>query len=82
MYHRTIEFTADHYFSEKFVAFAGTLERCSRRDAMDRLFFECGGIPQDSLLSWVEFLVVGKGAENTDAYKEAKRGVLQIKVKP
>jgi hypothetical protein len=30
-----LELTRGHYFTDKFVLFAGTLERCSRRDAMD-----------------------------------------------
>jgi len=82
MYNRGYNFPADNYFSQVFVAFAGTLERCSRRDAMDRLFFECGGIPQDRLAAWVRHLVVGRIDESNGMYKEAKadeaRGGLTI----
>ena len=67
-----LEFPTDHYFSGKCVLFAGTLERCSRRDAMDKLFFDCGGIPVDGNAVWVKFLVAGRGAETTEAYKEIK----------
>jgi NTP pyrophosphatase (non-canonical NTP hydrolase) len=67
-----LEFPTDHFFSNVFVLFAGTLERCSRRDAMDRLFFDCGGIPVDSNAAWVRFLVAARGAETTDTYKMIK----------
>ncbi|GFH43327.1 hypothetical protein Hs30E_18780 [Lactococcus hodotermopsidis] len=52
----------------------GKLERCSRRDAMDALFFECGGIPQEDLNSFVSHVVVGKGNEHVEKYREAKQG--------
>ena len=66
-----LEFPADHYFSGKCVLFAGTLERCPRRDAMDRLFFDCGGIPVDRYAVWAEYLVAARGAETTNDYKQA-----------
>ena len=82
MYHRGMGIPQGHYFYNMFVSFAGTLERCSRRDAMDRLFFECGGIPMDRLGSAVRHLVIGRMAESTDIYKEANaaeaRGYLTI----
>ena len=70
--YKGLEFPSGHFFSGKCVLFAGTLERCSRRDAMDRLFFDCGGIPVDGNAVWVKFLVTGRGAETTEAYKEIK----------
>jgi NTP pyrophosphatase (non-canonical NTP hydrolase) len=57
----------------KFVAFVGNFD-CSRRDMMDALFFECGGIPQDDANSFVSHVVVGRHAENIEKYREAKRG--------
>jgi len=65
-----LAFPTDHYFSGKCVLFAGTLERCSRRDAMDRLFFDCGGVPVDRYAVWAEYLVAARGAEKTDDYKK------------
>ena len=41
---------------------------------MDALFFECGGVPQDDVNSFVSHVVVGKNAENIEKYREAKRG--------
>ena len=71
--YNAIYFPPDHYFFMKFVAFVGNFE-CSRRDAMDALFFECGGIPQDDVNSFVRYVVVGSHAEKLDKYKKAKRG--------
>ena len=69
--YKGLEFPDDHYFSGKCVLFAGILERCSRRDAMDRLFFDCGGVPVDSYAAWVQYLVAARGAETTADYKKA-----------
>ena len=67
-----LEFPKNHYFSDKCVSFAGTLEQCSRRDATDRLFFDCGGVPVDSHAVWASHLVAARGAETTAEYKKAK----------
>ncbi len=67
-----LKFPTDHYFSGKCVLFAGTLERCSRRDAMDRLFFDCGGVPVDSYAIWAQHLVAARGAETTADYKKVQ----------
>jgi len=56
----------------KFVAFVGNF-KCPRRDAMDALFFDCGGIPQEDVNSFVSHVVVGTHAERIEKYKEAKR---------
>jgi len=71
--YNAIYFPPDHYFFMKFVAFVGNFE-CQRRDAMDALFFECGGIPQDDVNSFVSHVVVGSHAEKLDKYKQAKSG--------
>ena len=52
--YKDLKFPTDHFFSDKCVLFAGTIQRCSRRDAMDRLFFDCGGIPIDRYAVWVD----------------------------
>ena len=70
--YKGLEFPTNHFFSGKCVLFAGTMDRCSRRDAMDRLFFDCGGIPVDGSAVWVKFLVAARGAETTEAYREVK----------
>ena len=76
--YKGLEFPKDHYFSDKCVLFAGTLERCSRRDAMDRLFFDCGGVPVHEYVVGVKYLVAARGAETTENYKkvhdECERG--------
>jgi transcriptional regulator with XRE-family HTH domain len=59
-------------FNDKICVFIGKLERCSRQAAQDRLF-DVGGVPQDSLAVFVSYVIVGKGAETTKLYKEAKR---------
>jgi len=70
--YKGLQFPTNHYFSGKCVLFVGTLERCSRRDAMDELFFDCGGVPVDRFAAWVSYVVAGRGAENIEAYREAK----------
>jgi NTP pyrophosphatase (non-canonical NTP hydrolase) len=62
----------NHYFNDKCVLFMGTLERCSRRDAMDRLFFDCNGIPVTNFAVWVEHFIAGRGAETTVDYLKAQ----------
>ena len=69
--YKGLEFPTDHYFSGKCVLFAGMIERCSRRDAMDELFFDCGGVPVDRYAIWAEYLVAARGAETTADYKKA-----------
>jgi NTP pyrophosphatase (non-canonical NTP hydrolase) len=71
--YKGFEFPAGHYFFDKFVLFVGTLERCSRRDASDRLFFDCGGVPVERIAAWVKYVVAGNDSENIDAFREAKR---------
>jgi len=39
---------------------------------MDRLFFDCGGVPVDGYAVWVEYLVAARGAETTADYKKAR----------
>ena len=63
--YRGFDFPANHCFTGKCVLFAGTLERCSRRDAMDRLFFDCGGVPLDGYAIWAEYLVTARCVETT-----------------
>lgn len=70
--YKGLEIQTGHYFSGKCVLFAGTLERCSRRDAMDRLFFDFGGVPVEKYAVWVECLIAARGAETTADYKKAR----------
>jgi transcriptional regulator with XRE-family HTH domain len=68
-------------FKDKLCVFIGRLERCSKREAQERLF-AVGGIPHNGIAAYVSYVITGKGAENTKAYSEAKRyehyGVLSI----
>lgn len=58
-------------FKDKICVFIGKLERCSRIEAQD-LLFDAGGVPQNNLAAFVSFVILGKGAEHTKIYKEAK----------
>ncbi|GHU36426.1 hypothetical protein FACS1894105_06740 [Clostridia bacterium] len=68
-------------FMDKLCVFIGRLERCSKREAQE-LLFAVGGVPQNGIAAYVSFVIVGKGAEDTRAYTEAKRyeqyGLLSI----
>jgi transcriptional regulator with XRE-family HTH domain len=58
-------------FKDKICVFIGKLERCSRTEAQD-ILFDVGGVSQNNLAAFVNFAIVGKGAEHTNVFKEAK----------
>ncbi|GHU58393.1 hypothetical protein AGMMS49975_24960 [Clostridia bacterium] len=68
-------------FKDKICVFIGRFERCSKREAKERLF-AVHGVPQNNIAAFVSCVVTGKGAEKTKAYAEAKKyeqhGVLSI----
>lgn len=68
-------------FKDKLCVFIGRLERCSKREAQERLF-AVGGVPQNGIAAYVCYVITGKGAETTKAYAEAKsyeqHGLLSI----
>ncbi|GHU59954.1 hypothetical protein AGMMS49975_28260 [Clostridia bacterium] len=64
--------SATDIFRDKICVFIGKLERCSRQTAQERLF-EVGGVSQNSLAVFVKYIIAGKGAETTKAYKDAER---------
>jgi transcriptional regulator with XRE-family HTH domain len=59
-------------FKDKLCLFVGRLERCSKREAQERLF-AAGGVPQNNIAAFVSYVVAGGGAKKTKAYAEAKR---------
>ena len=59
-----------HPFQDKLVVFIGTPLRCKRKEARDALI-RVGGVTDDKVTSFTNYVVAFSGAEGTQAYKKA-----------
>jgi len=59
-----------HPFLDKLVVFVGMPQRCLRKDARNALI-RVGGIPDERVSTFTNFVVAFSGAENTKAYEKA-----------
>ena len=59
-------------FRDKICVFLGRLERCSKQEAQDRVF-AIGGIPQNSVVAFVNYVICGNISKSSKAHKDAKR---------
>lgn len=68
-----------HPFQDKLVVFIGTPLRRKRKDAREALI-RVGGVPDENITAFTNYVVAFSGAERTQAYKKAVRysGLLVI----
>ena len=61
-----------HPFQDKIVVFIGTPERCSRQAACDALV-AVGGVTDERITAFANYVVAFSGAEKTKAYQRARK---------